>query len=189
MRDHGWRVLISATGVHKNEGLPYAIDNGAWTAYQQQRPFDADAFRRLVDTHGAGADWIAVPDIVEGGLRSLDFSLSWIPELDKVGSLLLIPVQDGMAIDDVAPFVSPGRVGIFIGGSTEWKIEQIPALSAWANDLKIWCHVGRVNTRKRIRHCVLAGATSFDGTSVTRYGKTIGPLDRERRQLPLFKEI
>ena len=186
MRDHGWRILISATGVHRNEGLPYAIDNGAWTAFQQGTPFDSGLFRRLVSTHGAGADWIAIPDIVEGGLASLDFSLSWIPELETVGTRLLLPVQDGMTIADIASVVSPGRIGIFIGGSTEWKVASIAPFASWARHVGIWCHVGRVNTRRRIRSCVLSGASSFDGSSVARFGKTIHHLDEERRQLTLF---
>jgi hypothetical protein len=48
MREAGWRLLVSAAGVLRTEGMLYAIDNGAWSAFQQGRPFDEDAFMRAV---------------------------------------------------------------------------------------------------------------------------------------------
>ena len=187
MRRAGWRMLLSPKSHdRRSHGFPYAIDNGAWTAYQQKTTFDDGAFRRLVASHGADADWIAVPDIVAGGVESLAFSLSWLPELRRVGARLLIPVQDGMNPEDVRPHVSTGAVGVFVGGSTEWKIETIPVWGAWAQRLGLWCHVGRVNTGRRIAHCLLAGVTSIDGSRASRYSKDIPFLDAARRQIPLF---
>ncbi|MBC8753020.1 hypothetical protein F6X42_44140, partial [Paraburkholderia sp. WC7.3b] len=43
-RSPGWRLLVSAKGEHRTEGMRYAIDNGAWTAYQRGEPFDEAAF-------------------------------------------------------------------------------------------------------------------------------------------------
>ena len=39
-----------------------------------------------------------------------------------------------------------------------------------------WCHVGRVNTKRRIVACGVAGVTSFDGTSVTQFPSTLALL-------------
>lgn len=114
----GWRLLVSAKGEHRAEGMRYAIDNGAWTAYQRGEPFDEAAFLAVVDKLGERADWIVLPDIVQGGLASLDFSLQWMERLRGMPSQLLIAVQNGMQLEDVAPYLSP-VVGIFIGGSTE----------------------------------------------------------------------
>lgn len=114
----GWRLLVSAKGEHRAEGMRYAIDNGAWTAYQRGEPFDESAFLAVVDKLGERADWIVLPDIVLGGLGSLDFSLRWMERLRGMPSQLLIAVQNGMQLQDVAPYLSP-VVGIFIGGSTE----------------------------------------------------------------------
>ncbi|TDN58998.1 hypothetical protein [Paraburkholderia sp. BL10I2N1] len=72
-----WRLLVSAKGAHRPEGMRYALDNGAWTAYQQGEPFDELAFMSVVEKLGEGADWIVLPDIVQGGLASLEYSLRW----------------------------------------------------------------------------------------------------------------
>jgi hypothetical protein len=43
-----------------------------------------------------------------------------------------------------------------------------------------------VNTMKRIHLCGLAGAHSFDGTSVTKFPSTINLLNNARKQLSLW---
>lgn len=178
LREAGWRLLVSATGVWRSEGFPYAIDNGAWTAHQKGELFDASLFERCVDAMWEGADWIVVPDIVGGGLRSLDLSLSWAARLP---GLRLIPVQDGMEPGHVEPYLHEG-LGLFLGGSTEWKLERMRQWGAVARRAGCYYHVGRVNTRRRIRMCIEAGADSCDGTSATRFAVTLPMLDAASRQ-------
>ena len=168
LRSAGWRLHVSATGVHRTEGFPYAIDNGAWTAHQQGKPFDEAAFLRVVEKLGANADWIAVPDIVAGGLRSLEFSLSWIPRLRGSCKLLLLPVQDGMNTRDVGTIIGP-ELGVFVGGSTDWKLATMHAWCRAALGVDAWCHIARVNSAKRIRLCQDFRAKAFAGSSVTRF--------------------
>jgi hypothetical protein len=45
-------------------------------------------------------------------------------------------------------------------------------MAQWADlarERRAWCHVARVNTALRIRKVALAGATSFDGSSASRF--------------------
>lgn len=184
LRAHGWRLMVSAKGVLRHEGFKYALDNGAWTTFQRGEPFDVEAFDAAVNLLGRGADFIVVPDIVAGGLRSLEFSLSWLPRLRDLAPLLLA-VQDGMAPDDIHPLVGP-EVGIFVGGSTAWKCATMAEWGALARRTGAYMHVGRVNSGRRIRACAAAGADSFDGSSATRYSVTLGPLDNARRQPDLW---
>ena len=181
LRKAKWRLLVSATGVQNNEGMQYALDNGAWTAHQQKRPFDTALFTKALHKLGANADWTVLPDIVAGGMKSLDMSLGWLRTVLSASPMALLAVQDGMEPGDVANVLGP-RVGIFVGGSTEWKLSTMPVWGALARDVGCWCHVGRVNSRKRIKLCYEAGATSFDGTSVTKFAKTLVPLDAARRE-------
>jgi hypothetical protein len=186
LRAHGWRLLVSATGCHRTEGFRYALDNGAWTAFQQGAPFDFRSFERLLIALGSKADWCVVPDIVQGGAESLAFSMSWLPRVLDACPVALLAVQDGMTEDDVASLLGP-RVGLFVGGSTSWKLATLAAWSRLAKDAGTICHVGRVNTARRVSACVAAGVTSFDGTSVTRFPKTIYRLDHARRQGDMFQ--
>lgn len=165
--------------------MRYAIDNGAWTAYQQGEPFDESAFLAVVDKLGERAEWTVLPDVVQGGLASLDFSLRWMERLRGMPSQLLIAVQDGMQLGDVAPFLSP-VVGIFIGGSTEWKESTAEAWGHLARRRNCHLHVGRVNSARRIHICAAAGADSFDGSGPSRFSDALPRLDRATRQPDLF---
>ena len=98
---------------------------------------------------------------------------------------VLLAVQDGMIPTDIAPFLGE-RVGIFIGGSTAFKESTLPQWGALARQRGCWCHVGRVNTMRRIHLCGFAGVTSFDGSGTSRYAVTVKKLEYARRQLALF---
>ena len=187
LRRANWRLLVSAKGVRRHEGFKYACDNGAWSSFLKGEPFDTQAYRTMLNwipkqTHPP--DWMAVPDIVEGGLESLKLSEKWMPEVLDKCELGLLVVQDGMRPEDVRSMVGK-RVGIFLGGSTAYKLETLYRWGEFCSG-RCYYHVGRVNTAKRIKMCAEAGADSFDGTSVTRFPSTIRLLDHSRRQMHLF---
>jgi len=184
LRRAGWRLIVSAAGAWRNEGFRYALDNGAWSAFVAGARFDAGRFRACVAQMGAGADWIVVPDIVCGGRESLRFSLSWLDEILMVGPPVLLAVQNGMKASDLRHHVG-GRVGLFVGGDTAWKEATLPVWGRLARERTCYLHVGRVNSARRIRLCAMAGADSFDGSSASRYSKTVGALDAARRQVAL----
>lgn len=179
LRAAGWRMLLVADTRRLNaHGLPYAIDNGAWSAYTQSRPWSARDFEYTVDKIGEDADWIALPDVVAGGLPSLELSLSWI---DRVPGLKLIPVQDGMEPRHLEPHLGPD-VGLFLGGTTDFKLDNLRRFGELARARKCHYHVARVNSRRRIRLCHEAGVHSTDGTSVSRFAVTLPKLDAEAKQ-------
>ncbi|WP_249352910.1 hypothetical protein [Pseudomonas asiatica] len=176
MRANGWGLLVSAKGVLRTEGFPFMLDNGAWSAFTQGEPFDERAFYKAFDLLGESATMVVVPDIVAGGLRSLDFSLKWLDRLKGIPGKLLIPVQDGMVPDDVRDLLNPG-VGIFVGGTSDWKLQTAHSWGMLARRRCCHLHVGRVNSAKRMLLCsAAAGAHSVDGTSASMYSKTVAPL-------------
>lgn len=185
LKEAGWRLLISARGCLRNEGMPYALDNGAWTAFQQGTRFDESAFLRAVDAVGEKADWIVIPDIVAAGKRSLDYSLAWLQRMKSLPTPLLLAVQDGMTPDDVRDYLSPA-VGIFVGGSSTWKEQTAVMWGKLSRRRNCRLHIGRVNSQRRISICAAAGANSFDGTSATRFAVTLPPLDAASRQGDLY---
>lgn len=125
LRAAGWRLLAQPHNL-RTEGFAYALDNGAWSAFQQGTAFDVPAFENAVATIGAGADWIVAPDIVAGGLASLRLTEEWLPRLAGIGRRRLIAVQDGMSLADVAPMLGDD-VGVFVGGTTAWKLRTMRA--------------------------------------------------------------
>ena len=182
LRGASWRVLLSpATGL-SCKGLPYALDNGAWSAHMAGTDFQEEPFRNAVDRIGAGADFIVAPDIVAGGVASLELTRRWLPWLLERTLVALIAVQDGHRPGDVIHRLGK-RCGIFVGGTTEWKEQTMPMWAALARENGAICHVGRVNTKRRIALCAAAGVTSFDGSSVSRFAVTLPMLDNARRQI------
>lgn len=193
MRAHKWRLLISATGVWRTEGFAYAIDNGAWTAWQlfqagKRLTADPDLglFKGVVAKLGAGADWIVVPDVVQGGARSWALTRYWLRKLRRdrrlKGVRLLIAVQDGFDPWTVARYLGP-RVGLFVGGSTEWKLRTMAEWARLARTRGAYCHIARVNTGRRIHLCNAVQADSCDGTSGTMFAKNIPRLTAANQQL------
>jgi len=188
LRAAGWRLMISARGPLRTEGFRYALDNGAWTSFQRGEPFHAAAFELALARVGADADWIVLPDIVMGGLPSLRFSRTWLQKLRQRRSLrdktFLIAVQNGMGVQHVRRLVGP-RAGIFVGGDTAWKLATMRTWARLAHAHGAICHVGRVNSVRRIRLCAAAGIDSFDGSGVSRFALALPPLDAARRQLDI----
>lgn len=185
MRAVGWRLILSPAGVLRTEGFRHSLDNGAWSCFQQGKAFDDRAFMHAVEKVGETADWIVLPDIVLGGLRSLDLSLAWLERLRGLPTPLLIAVQNDVHPDDVRSFLSPS-VGIFIGGDTSWKERTAVEWGKVARKRNCYLHMGRVNSARRIAICAAAGADSYDGSSASRYACTVPQLDKATRQPDLF---
>jgi hypothetical protein len=187
LRQHGWRVLVTPENPKPPSGLKFGLDNGAWGCAQRKESFRAKEFTALFDRHGGQADFVVVPDIVAGGMDSFRFSVSWLNRL-HVARLSLFAVQDGMPFGEVGALLRTVQgLGIFLGGTTEWKLRTMYQWGAVAAALGRYYHVGRVNTARRIRLCAESGANSFDGTSATRFSCTLPLLDAARKQPSLLR--
>lgn len=187
MERHGWRLLYTPFSTSRvTSRFAYCLDNGAWTAFQQGRPFDEAAFTRLLRSAGTHADFVVIPDVVAGGAESLAFSLRWMRRVLDETERGLIAVQNGMQPGDVESLIGQ-RVGIFVGGDTAWKLATMPTWSELARKRGAWVHVGRVNTCRRINLCHAAGVDSFDGTSPTKFSCNTARLSHARDQMGLFQ--
>ena len=186
LRSAYWRLLIAPASHDVNmDGMPYALDNGAWRAFKAGKDFDEAAFRELVDRHGSQADWVVAPDVVEGGVASLRLSLCWLAPLLVRTPHVLIAVQDGIEPSDLVSVVSR-RVGIFLGGSTSWKLASMRQWGEFCAEQRCYFHVGRVNTFKRVALAQYAGADSIDGSSASRYSINLPKLNNGIRQWDMW---
>lgn len=173
------------------DGFTYACDNGEWPCSQAGRCFDGPAFRRMLERVGPGADFIVAPDIVAGGTASLAMSLAWLHDCLAVGPTVLIPLQDGMEVRDIIAVWrefawARDRLGLFLGGSTEWKEATMRKWGRLAQRLGATYHVGRVNTARRLYLASFSKADSVDGTSASKFADTIPLLASASRQQDLF---
>ena len=168
-------------------GRPFAFDNGAFSG------FDADAFLRMLDRYTAAGVtnclFVTVPDVVADAPATLALFREWAPRLRPYRFPLALVAQDGL---EQLPVPWDDFDALFIGGSTAWKLSHAAAtLAGYAKARGKWVHVGRVNSRKRMRHAHRIGADSVDGTKFTKFPDQYLPrgvawMDQVIRQRPLF---
>lgn len=155
----------------KEAGIPIALDNGAFGAFSSGRGWDAFSFLRLINhvsKHGLAGqvEWIVAPDIVGGGLRSLEKSVHWARYfLD--GWKCLLAVQNGMTRADIEPLMGE-FAGLFVGGNLVWKWTTAEDWIALAHEHGKVCHIGRSGEVGDLRRAKLLGADSADSSSFVR---------------------
>lgn len=169
----GWLISPPASKCKLSKWLPFALDNGAFGCWKNGVPFDAPAWRQLlqwVRLHRREPLWALVPDAVGDRLGTLRNWQIYSPEVAALGWHLAFAVQDGMTPADVP---DSARV-IFVGGTTEWKWRT---LELWAKSFP-HVHVGRVNSFHRLLKCEKLGIDSVDGTGWFRSSED-GPRARD----------
>jgi len=156
--------------------MPYALDNGAYSAWEANTEFPEEPWRRLLHW---GAEqlqqplWAAVPDKVADRDRTLELWERYSPIVTAAGLRPAFVAQDGMTTDDVPD----DDCMVFIGGTDLFKI---PAIVPWCAAFPGRVHVGRVNKPDRLNRCYRAGAVSVDGTGWWHH--------QQRKELQQFLE-
>ncbi len=139
-----------------------AIENGGFTK------LNIKAYLSLLDRESGRMDktrWITVPDIPGSARRTLELFEYWYPRLCSWP--LAFVCQDGQ--EDL-PIPWNDIVGVFIGGSTAWKLSHhASAIVKTAKAMDKTCHAGRVNTPGRFEHFEQLGCDSIDGTGLSKF--------------------
>jgi len=169
----------------------YALDNGAYLCHIKNKPFDYVYFDKYLSMLSSFADWVVLPDIVENRVETIVLGHKYLDILrERYGGIKTLFVwQDGMTKNDLLPFLRQG-VGVFVGGSTEGKESSMSWIASLCRSFGVWCHVGRVNTLRRLEMVLSSGAHSFDGSGIVRFLPTLRLLSsrllQERDQQSLF---
>ena len=174
------------------EGEPWGFDNGAFVFWSKGQSFNEDLYKKNLDRAArlkSIPHLAVVPDIVAGGLKSLDFSLRWRDRMPEHWPLYLA-VQDGMTIADIESVIKRFD-GLFLGGSDSFK-KTAPEWSRLAHEWGKKFHYGRAGTLKKLGLAKEAGADSLDSTSMIRtWGKVdafVSRLNQADPQLALFAQ-
>jgi len=145
---------------------PYILDNGAFHAYKNGVPWDADGFvGRLsqLPSMPCGPTFVVLPDVVTNPKRTRERSQQWADIIDYPTAFA---VQDGVEPEEAIPFAKRLEAEyIFVGGTAEWKRRNGEAFVESAHDAGLKCHVGRPNNLTWANEM---GADSVDTTSIVR---------------------
>jgi hypothetical protein len=173
--DCGW--LFSPNNYIKNFRESFCLDNGCFSAYLNDKTWDEVGFYDYLRFFTPyKPDFTVVPDIVEAGERSLDFSLKHV---ERIPHPRYLAVQDGM-ISNTIRWVLNRFDGIFVGGTVPWKMDTAKMWTDVAHLHGIKCHVGRIGTFQGYALCNQWGVDSVDGTNPSR--------NANERPLAMFKE-
>lgn len=156
--------LISPRSGNLVEGeLVWAADNDAFKAWDETR------FVRMlnrIDGH-PGCLFVAAPDVVCDARATLDRFWDWRYEIAGRGLPIALVGQNG-AEDLDLPW--DAFDAWFIGGDDAWKLSRAAEdLTREAKRRGKWCHLGRANSRKRMRHAIAIGCDSMDGTGFSMF--------------------
>lgn len=181
--DYGLIVSPVTERMARGWNGPVMLDNGAWTAFQADVPFDFAAFAAFAERWAGRARVVIAPDVVGDWTATAALYGEWAPHLRALGYVVLCAAQDGATADDL---VRLGADGVALGGSTAWKVAQIrhPQWQVFAER-----HVLRVNTRERLRACIGAGWASCDGSGATifeQHAEKMARWSRSSFQVSMF---
>lgn len=162
-------ILTPLQGNRIPDKVQWCADNGAygkgfpgeqaWFTWLSNLPYDK-----------ALCEFAVAPDVVADAKATLARSLPWLPRIREIGVPAAFVAQDGIE-DTIVPWDEFDV--LFIGGSTEFKLgESARQLTATARALGKRVHMGRVNSRRRLRIAQSFGCTSADGTYLA-YGPSV----------------
>ncbi|WP_327359522.1 hypothetical protein [Streptomyces sp. NBC_01304] len=179
----GW-MNTPAQGNRLPSGQIWAADNGkfgkGWPGVHR--------WLRWLDAHADRAPdclFAVAPDVPMDAAATLKESVPYLEPIRERGYPAAFAAQDGA--EEVG--VPWGEFDVlFLAGSTEWKLGPAARqLAADARERDVPVHMGRVNSRKRLRYADQIGSATADGTFVAfapdvnlaRCLRWISDLDRE----------
>lgn len=162
----------------------WAADNSAYTHFDAGRFVDMLGRLREVP----GCQFVAAPDVVAQPIETLRRFRLWEPMIHALGFPVALVGQDGLKVSQV-PWDSLDA--FFVGGSTDWKLGTAARdLVSYAQSKGKWCHMGRVNSRKRMHYAERIGCDSIDGQSFSVWSERYVPKAIEwATPAPLFREV
>lgn len=148
--------MVTPNAGNRLTAPTFAIDNGCfsdtWTAQRWSATLDRYA--------GApGCLFAVVPDVVADAQGTDDRWRAWWSAPMRRGYRAAYVAQDGCRQ------IPLGAKALFIGGSTEWKLSaHARRVASEAHRRRMWVHMGRVNSRRRMQYARDIGCHSVDGT-------------------------
>jgi len=167
---HHWGRMWSRDKIRRCwPGELFGFDNGAFSAWRNNDAFPDERFlvrlANLCEQPKANCIIAVVPDLVAEGLKSLAFSMWWLPRLPSEYPWHLA-VQDGMRPADVEPHIHR-FAGLLLGGTDDFK-RRAKEWCDFAHDHGKRFHWARCYSIRNVEEAHHIGADSIDSTFAPR---------------------
>lgn len=162
------QLLTPLTQFKLQEGRRWAMDNGAYSGFQEANFLSL--LRRERD-HASECLFVALPDVVGSALRTAECFRRWrsAHAFELEGYRLALVAQDGLESIEMSPTWDEFSV-LFIGGTDAFKTSRgAEQLIRAAQIMGKWVHVGRVNAPSRFDWALRMGVDSVDGSGLARF--------------------
>lgn len=170
-----WADWGSGIGFMHQPGMGNRPQVGVWAAdngcFRSPDAFDLDRYRRWLDTRDRDSClFVTAPDMVGEWCSTIERYYEVAETLRGDGWKVALVAQDGLeAYLDVIDWSSIDA--LFLGGSTTWKLGAAAAdVVRDARGARLWCHMGRCNSGRRLRIAHDMGCDSADGTYLAHAG-------------------
>jgi hypothetical protein len=198
IKEYELGVMLSATPDQQPTGkawdilkkMPLALDNGAWSNFKKGYPVMKNMFISTLEKcykKGLSLDFVVTPDIVFGGMKSLDYSMEWVNGELKGHPRLALVVQDGMEIKKVDHTYLENFTHLFMGGSVAWKWETALDWKMHAAKHGLKFHIGQCGQLPYLSKARDMSADSVDSSSIARNSRW-DIIDEFRKGESLFNQ-
>jgi hypothetical protein len=183
-------MLTPIRGDRIPDNRTWAADTGCFATPERYNTVRYLAWLRERQHAAYRCLFATAPDVVGDAVATLDQSLPVLAQIRGLGFPAALVAQDGLEALDV-PWDDFDC--LFVGGTTAWKLSEAAyALAQEAKARGKWCHMGRVNSLRRLRAATIGGYDSCDGTFLVRAPDANLPrmerwLEVMKRQPPLWK--
>jgi hypothetical protein len=153
---HLGQMTTPMSGNRLEPGVPWGLDNGCFSGRWSER-----VWLRTLERYAHTPDCLfaVVPDAVADAAATDQLWACWAPVVREYGYRPAYVLQNG------CERVPEDAEATFTGGDTAWKLgENARRLVQDAKARGLWCHMGRVNSLRRLRLAVQDGYDSVDGT-------------------------
>lgn len=132
-----------------------------------------------------GCLFVVAPDVLADASATWTASERWFTRVREAGFPVALVAQDGAEAHATMWDECDSYDALFIGGSTTWKLsEDARSCVHEADLLGKWVHMGRVNSRRRLRLAAAWNVDSVDGTYLA-----YGPAVNSRRLAHWLAEV
>ncbi|MDQ1033551.1 hypothetical protein QF035_011220 [Streptomyces umbrinus] len=144
-------------------GALYACDNGKFGKGWPGTGLWSAWLKATVDRYGPDRClWAVAPDVPMDAAATLAKSVPWLARIRTLGIPVAFAAQDGSE-HGLIPWGSFDV--LFLAGTTAWKTGPAAhGLALEARERGLAVHMGRVNSRRRLRIAQAFGCASCDGT-------------------------
>jgi hypothetical protein len=155
-------MLTPRMGQNPPPGMPWAADTGCFASPSKYSDEKYICWLTKMLPVADRCLFATAPDVVADPVATLELSRPMFAVIRALGYRAALVAQDGLEDMDV-PW---GEFdALFVGGTTNWKLGPGPVtLVDEARRRGLWCHMGRVNSLRRMRYAQSIGCQSTDGT-------------------------